>query len=84
MASVLTGQKINEILEEGLNKIFMEEYNKYKYEPRGYYLEQCGKKWRVMHNTAIYSIEPKTGWLTYKEADALLKIFKVGETNENT
>ena len=73
------------IMHETIDKLFKDEYAKYKRDElyTGYRLEQCGKHWRVMQ----YSLgdkEAKTGWLTYKEADALLKIFKSGEEHGNT
>lgn len=77
---------ISKILEEGL-KVFYDEYQKIYTSHKVYrpivnlgdlILEQCGKRWRVKR-VAYPSDEIKTGWLTYKEADALLKIFKSGE-----
>lgn len=76
---------ITQILSDSMNKIFEEEYSKYtQFEYReGYILEQCGKKWRVKH-TKFGVSEYKTDFLPYKEAEALLKIFKSGEDDGNS
>lgn len=77
---------ISKILEEGM-KVFHDEYQKIYTSHKPYrpivnlgdlILEQCGKQWRVKE-VAYPSDEYKTGWLTRKEAEALLKIFKSGE-----
>ena len=76
---------INSIINDGL-KSFMEEYKRvyedYKWEEpySGFRLEQCGKQWRVMQYTLGHK-EPKTDFMTYKEAEALMKIFKAGEND---
>lgn len=64
------------IIEEGL-KSFQEAYiDEFKYNlGSGYRLEQCGKRWRVMHISFTHR-EPKTDWMTYEEADALKKLFE--------
>lgn len=82
MAKAFTAKQANEIMGKALDEIFLDVYRKYKF-PRQLHehiLEQCGKKWRVK-KVAYPSDEIKTEWLTHKEADALLKIFKSGEND---
>lgn len=84
----VVAKSVSEIINEGMKSFFDETkkiYTHHKpYRPLvnlgDHILEQCGKKWRVK-KVAYPSDEIKTGWLKYKEADALLKIFKAGEEN---
>jgi hypothetical protein len=65
------------------SEVFKDMFGDIKINPFvGYRLQQSGKKWRVMHHMFGFK-EPKTEWLTRRQAEALLKIFKSGENNGN-
>lgn len=87
MAKPMKALDVQAIVSESLNEIFNKEYSKFQRrheEQIGYRLEQCGKMWRVKYTEAWGVAEYKTDFLTYKEAQALLVIFKSGEDDGNS
>ena len=77
----------HDVFIKGIQEIFDEVYSNhalqiYKQEP--YILEQCGKQYRVKTNNpalGLVKTEYKTGWLSLKEAQAIMKLLKGNEND---